>query len=361
MKKKTENAVFLIDGNHTFVYCLNKHQEKIDDLKRQMKGSYEKRKKEFKEGYLKIFSKRLGTDRALQDVEKYTRSINIDADRIRIERYEQFKCEDIAPNFTKRLFVAQKEEFLEILKSTGLSNENKKLNINSFIFDAHLPPIAVVIRKFKSELDIALQKKDINIIKKLQYHLQNLENKKIEFFTGTGKCVIAPYSTKETYLKFLENDAMIGDQIKLEFGRKLINWNYKSLSMKEKGVDAKLVIQGVESANDPNVDYICLIASDGDFEPLVEYIKSKNKEVILLPMTDQASKPLIRSVNKHVSLTHNYFDLAEVGFNYEELVNDALSSKKMVEYFDSLNTEDMNSIPTEDEFNAWYKTRKYKT
>ena len=47
MKKKTDNAVFLIDGNHTFVYCLNKHQEKIDDLKRQMKGSYEKRKKEF--------------------------------------------------------------------------------------------------------------------------------------------------------------------------------------------------------------------------------------------------------------------------------------------------------------------------
>ena len=360
MKKKTENAVFLIDGNHTFVYCLNEHQEKIDDLKRQMKGSYEKRKKEFKDRYLKIFSKRLGTDRALQVVEKYTRYINIDADRTRIERYEQFKCEDIAPNFTKRLFVAQRE-FEEIIKSIGISDENKKLNINSFIFDAHLPPIADVIRKLKNELHKNLQKQDIYIEKKLQYHLQNLENKKIEFFTGTGKCVIAPYTTKETYLKFLENDAMIGDQIKLKFGRKYINWNYNSLSMKEKGVDAKLVIQGVESANDPNVDYICLIASDGDFEPLVEYIKSKNKEVILLPMTDQASKPLIRSVNQHVSLTHNYFDLAEIGFNYEGLVNDALSSKKMVEYFDSLNTEDMNSIPTEDEFNALYKTRKYKT
>ena len=58
------------------------------------------------------------------------------------------------------------------------------------------------------------------------------------------------------------------------------------MHVKEKEVDARLVIAGCEAAADPKLDWACLVTNNSDYVPLVEYLHARGKATYLLSLGD---------------------------------------------------------------------------
>ena len=72
-------------------------------------------------------------------------------------------------------------------------------------------------------------------------------------------------------------------------GRKKADW------------DIGITIDAVSLAE--KVDVIVLISGDGDYEPLVHYLKSKGVRVELMGFPEMTSRDLVRSVDKFIPIT----------------------------------------------------------
>jgi len=325
-KKNFINGVFLIDGNHTFLHCLESNQKRISELKNQVETkSKEERAEAFRNDFIRHRKKQYKKDpeSAQKDTERMVDRLykDKDFDVERIERLQRYQGDDIAPYFSEDLFVFQQEFKNLYIESIGLDPEDTDLNYDSFIFDANLPPIQQIICYASDHKDKALKNNNIHEVKLMEGYIQDLKNGLIDFYKE-GSYIKAPYTSKKSYLDFLELDALIGDRTEIILGTKYVNWRNSKTTMYEKGVDTNLVIKGVEYANDPDTKFICLISSDTDFVPLIEYIQFNNKKVFLLSLNDIKNVTLKKAVggNNFFNLDHELFKLAKLDAHYDEEV-----------------------------------------
>ena len=330
-KKNFINGVFLIDGNHTFLHCLEKNQKRISELKEKVeKNSKKERNQELKNNILKRNLK-------IEDKEYMINMLcgkDRDMDVEEIKRREKYLGEDTGIFFSEDLFTFQQEFKNIFIESIGLNSEDTDLNIDSFVFDANLPPIQKIICFASTAKDKALKNNNIHEVKLIEENIQDLKNGLIDFYKE-GLYIKAPYSSKKSYLDFLELDALIGDRTEVILGTKYVNWRNSKTAMVEKGVDTNLVIKGVEYANDPDTKFICLISSDTDFVPLIDYIKFKNKKVYLLSLNNIKNVTLKKAVGESnfFNLDHKLFEMAKFDGHYHEQVYAATSQRLMAEEF----------------------------
>jgi len=342
-KKNFINGVFLIDGNHTFLHCLEKNQKRISELKEQVETmSKEERVEKFKTNFLKhIRSRKNQSEKDLESAQKQMEKFadilykDKDSDVERIEMLQRYQGEDIGPYFSEDLFTFQQEFKNIYIESIGLDPEDTDLYYDSFIFDADLPPIQKIICRASDRKDIALKNNNIHEVKLIEDNIQDLKNGLIDFYKE-GLYIKAPYTSKKSYLDFLELDALIGDRTEVILGTKYVNWKNSKTAMVEKGVDTNLVIKGVEYANDPDTEFICLISSDTDFVPLIEYIQFKNKKVYLLSLNNIKNVTLKKAVggeSNFFNLDHKLFELAKLDGHYDYHVFEAKSNRLWAEEF----------------------------
>ena len=334
-KKNYINVAFLIDGNHTFLHCLEENQKKLTQLKKDVETkSKEDRIENFKNNIIRHSKKQLEKDpesfnkKMSEMIDRFYKDKDIDVERI--ERLQRFRGEDIAPFFSEPLFIFQNEFEDIFIESIGLNPKNTKLNKETFIFDANLPEIEFTIKLAKKEK----QNSNKDFEKKyIDSHIKDFEEGLFPFYKE-GKHIKAPYDTKKSYLDFLQKDALIGDDTEIILGKKYVNWRPR-LSSNEKGVDTQLVIKGCEYANDEDTRIVCLVTNDGDFEPLVKHLQSKGKIVFLLALDrGHLNKPLKTAVgDKHLTLDHELFKTLEITTHYAERVYMDMTQRKMAEYF----------------------------
>lgn len=67
-----------------------------------------------------------------------------------------------------------------------------------------------------------------------------------------------------------------------------------------KGDDINLALDMLNNAWEDKYDTTILISGDGDFAPLVKYVKNKNKEVEAITFEEIASRNLISEVSRYV-------------------------------------------------------------
>lgn len=114
-----------------------------------------------------------------------------------------------------------------------------------------------------------------------------------------GKNTEVPYDLKNKYIEKIKTE-MKGDLI---LGRKKLNLHNLTghVYASEKEVDTNLTIKGAELANRSDLDFILLVTNDGDFRPLIKYMKEKKKKVFLYSPGDpkRVSKYLIDIIGKN--------------------------------------------------------------
>ena len=114
-----------------------------------------------------------------------------------------------------------------------------------------------------------------------------------------GKNTEVPYDLKNKYIEKIKTE-MKGDLI---LGRKKLNLHNLTghVYASEKEVDTNLTIKGAELANRSDLDFILLVTNDGDFRPLIKYMKEKKKKVFLYSPGDpkRVSKHLINTIGKN--------------------------------------------------------------
>lgn len=84
----------------------------------------------------------------------------------------------------------------------------------------------------------------------------------------------------------------------------------------QKGIDALVILDMYDvKENYPDIKKIILIASDSDFVPVIERIKSKGIQVILYTYFDRkrksrfsTSNELLKTASKWVKLNESYFE-----------------------------------------------------
>lgn len=69
--------------------------------------------------------------------------------------------------------------------------------------------------------------------------------------------------------------------------------------------DVELTIDAMSLAD--KVDVVCISSMDGDFEPLVTFLKSRGKRVEAIAFKNHVSRDLLRSVDRFVPITENMF------------------------------------------------------
>ncbi len=70
--------------------------------------------------------------------------------------------------------------------------------------------------------------------------------------------------------------------------------------LKKADWDVGIVIDAIRSA--PAVDVIVLVSGDGDFVPLVEYLKNQGKKVEVIAFRRSASSDLVKSADEFIDL-----------------------------------------------------------
>ena len=329
------NASFLIDGNHTFLYCLEENQKIVNKLINKVETKTKtERAEELRNGFIRTFKKKYKKDPVSveKDADKFCGRLykEKDYDLERIERLQKYRGEDIAISFTENLFIFQKEFEDIFIESIGLNPKDTKLNKETIIFDANLPEKKFAIKRakeWKQNSNNEFDKKNIDI------YINDLDKDLFPFYKE-GKHIKAPYDSKESYLDFLQKDALIGDNTEIILGKKYINWR-PGLISNEKGVDTQLVIKGCEYANNKETKIVCLVTNDGDFEPLVKYLQSKGKIVFLLALENsRICKPLREAVGeRYFNLDHEFFETAAMTAHYWEQVFLHKNHREMTEYF----------------------------
>ena len=329
------NASFLIDGNHTFLYCLEENQKKLNQLLNDVQTkTREERIERFKNNIIRHSKKQIqkNPESANTMIENLVELLYKDQDfeKEQIERLQKYRGEDIAISFTENLFIFQKEFEDIFIESMGLNPKDTKLNKETIIFDANLPEKKFAIKRakeWKQNSNNEFDKKNIDI------YINDLDKDLFPFYKE-GKHIKAPYDSKESYLDFLQKDALIGDNTEIILGKKYINWR-PGLISNEKGVDTQLVIKGCEYANNKDTKIVCLVTNDGDFEPLVKYLQSKGKIVFLLALENsRICKPLREAVGeRYFNLDHEFFETAAMTAHYSEQVFLHKDHREMTEYF----------------------------
>ena len=109
-KKNFINAAFLIDGNHTFLHCLENNNQDLIARKEKIKiKSKDVRRKEFKEATFRRFEKiykKDAEDRTKQLVDMLYKDRDFDKDRIK--DLKKYNGEDIAPFFQRHYIFFRK-------------------------------------------------------------------------------------------------------------------------------------------------------------------------------------------------------------------------------------------------------------
>jgi len=66
--------------------------------------------------------------------------------------------------------------------------------------------------------------------------------------------------------------------------------------------DVALAVETMEAVYNPNIDIICIVTRDGDFQPPIMKAKEHGKETIAIGVKHNMSKSLINSVDKFIDL-----------------------------------------------------------
>jgi len=196
--------------------------------------------------------------------------------------------------------IYMREELLNVIdegssrpKSSNTLFYDWSLDVN--FFDAELPS----------------NEKAINFIKRnsIKVNDETLRNLNLGLWQNyhEGENILVPYDLKNDYIKKIKK-LMKGDLI---LGRKELNLNNGGyVYANEKEVDARLMLKGIELADRDDLDFILLVTNDGDFVPLIEWIKGKKKKVFLYSPGDpkRISKYLIDAVGKNNCIGRDYGD-----------------------------------------------------
>ena len=376
IKTRDIYGIHLIDGNHVFLHCLKKNEERIKSLTSKLENfSFEDEKKR-RDEILKTksntvkekFYKDWSSDKKIKEMPEWLKS--------EISKLTKFHPEDLIPHFAmyanhyndsfQDIFLRNigfnfeqllhNKHHLEsaikfsYLKSNKVIFSTKK--IENFIFDADLPDKDRILNWLYKDLVQAEKWHQIGKEGLIQKCIERIE-RNMWGFNYENSDIEAPYNTKTRFLDFLENKYAIADKNKTQIirGRKVVNVKSNYISEQEKEVDARLVISGCEAANNSKVDFICLITNDGDYVPLVEHLKKNNKEVFLLSLVvqSQVSKPLMRSVGQDNCFNINNISLLEQNnielkysnfrFHMGQTEDEEKWYKENKDYFESLQQE----------------------
>ena len=66
--------------------------------------------------------------------------------------------------------------------------------------------------------------------------------------------------------------------------------------------DVALAVEVMESVYNPNIDVICVVTRDGDFQPPIMKAKEHGKETIAIGVRKNLSESLINSVDKFIEI-----------------------------------------------------------
>lgn len=342
-------GIFLIDGNHVFLHCLNEHTQQIKKSLNWINNfsleSERKRRQELlinkSPEIIEKFYKDWDSDTKINDTYEFTLNSYL-------PKLKKFNADDLVPHFAKyarfysfefhkkflnnlsfsfeRIFKNGEhlKRWLKLKKIESMPAIISKLTLESFIFDADLPPKDFLFNKLSNDL-IDAERWHLNSKKDyLKEALDNLKNNVWDFPFEKSQ-IKAPYNSKTKFLDFLENKYAIHQENKtlLIRGKKYINAHNTYLSQHEKEVDARLVIKGCEAAHNKKVDFVCLITNDGDYLPLVQHLQGNNKQVFLLSLVDEktVSNPLKKQVGVKNIININNIDsktLSDVDWEYEQ-------------------------------------------
>ena len=192
--------------------------------------------------------------------------------------------------------VYSREELISLINGSSRPKSSNTLfydwSLDVNFFDALLPDNKDAISYVeKNSQKFNSNKKVENILRELNLGIWKSFHE--------GKDTEVPYDLKNKYI----------DKIKLKLegdlilGRKILNLNFfkGSVYASEKEVDTNLTIKGTELANKDDLDFILLVTNDGDFTPLIKYMKEKRKKVFLYSPGDpkRVSKHLINTIGKN--------------------------------------------------------------
>lgn len=198
--------------------------------------------------------------------------------------------------------------------------------METFIFDAKLPPRKNTIDKLKKQFDAATSWNQRAKRDTIKAWLDMVRAGEWRTFHD-GHYLKVRYELKDEFLEALTRDEYIN--WRAIYGRKHINIGNKGdLYQKEKGVDTLLVIKGCEVADQSDIDFVCIVTNDSDYEPLIDHIKSKGKKVYLYSSgnPNRISKILQKSVEPSNSITVKdvISDFDPVTFNREFSQDDGI-------------------------------------
>lgn len=176
-----------------------------------------------------------------------------------------------------------------------------------FIFDARLPKKNNVVNSLQRSYDYWLSRNEKNANGILDYLMLAKDGYWAFFENDIRGSIVTPYDLKNNVLEDAERDHAFGN-FKTVLRERWINAYSGRVISKEKGVDTNLVIKGCEYANDASCDWIWLVTNDGDHAPLIDHMKSKNKEVFLTSISERPSQNLINSLETN----KNFFDPIEL-------------------------------------------------
>jgi len=66
--------------------------------------------------------------------------------------------------------------------------------------------------------------------------------------------------------------------------------------------DVSLACEAMEAVFNPNVDVICIVTRDGDFQPPILKAKENGKETIAIGVKENMSRSLINTVDKFIEI-----------------------------------------------------------
>lgn len=176
-----------------------------------------------------------------------------------------------------------------------------------WIFDALMPDFDQVFQNLSRDYQSWTKSKHKRKIESLRRYLDELEKGNWGYFKNQiDGSVTVPYTLKNEALEILKKDWVFGG-FNLSTQTRIIDGRKGYVENREKGVDTKLVIKGCELSARNELDWICLVTSDGDHGPLLEHISESGKEVFLssLGMPSRALTNALKS-------NDNYFSIAEI-------------------------------------------------
>ena len=256
------NGAVLVDGNHLYLESLRTMSDFIlDGNLRSPKFSKFIKALQFSDDDEKYILSALA-----KDSEALSNSLSTIANLLFM-----MNTSEIYEEIIKKVYDIDKDIYSREDLQSAIEGSSRPKSSNTLFYDWSLD-----VNFFDAELPT--NEEAINYIKKnsIKVNDEALRNLNLGLWKSyhEGENSLVPYDLKNDYIKKIK-ELMEGDLI---LGRKMLNLNkWGHVNAKEKEVDTKLTIKGVELANRNDLDFILLVTNDGDFVPLVEYMKEKKK------------------------------------------------------------------------------------